>query len=201
MKRLTLFFAVCFFACFALFSTGCGFYNSARKAAQESAEDLKGIDSKLKELYERFKVVKQEYDDAVASGDKDKIKAASELMLKVAAEVSAQKELYEQGKVALDNAIRRAEEAKGTDEYIGNIFGTILGALGSIFGVGAAGFAVSKTREVGTMRSAMKKTAVNVDTHVSEEEWEKFVKSMRDSLTTAEQDALNNATGKDALLS
>lgn len=202
MKKIALFFAVLLMsACLGVFCTGCGFYNSARQAAQETAADLKDIDKKLKELYDRYKVVKQEYDDAMASKDPDRVKAASEMLLKIAAEVAAQKELYDQGKVALENAIKRAEEAKGTDDFIGNIFGTILGTLGSVFGVGGVGFALQAVSKNRVMKSAVKKTAANVDTHVSEDEWDKFTKAMRDSLSTAEQDALNRATGKDALLS
>jgi hypothetical protein len=202
MKKITLFFAILLMSvCFSVFCTGCRTYEAARQAAQQTAADLKDIDKKLNELYERYKVVKKEYDDAVASKDPDKVKAASELLLKIAAEVAAQKELYDQGKVALENAIKRAEDAKGTDEFVGNILGTILGTLGSVFGLGGVGFALNTSSKNRVMESAVKKTAANVDTHVSEEEWEKFTKAMRDSLSTAEQDALNRATGKDALLS
>jgi hypothetical protein len=176
-----------------VFLTGCGAYAAARQSAQATAQDLKDVDVKLQELYEKLAKVKADYEEATKGGDVDKTKAAALALVEVVKEIAAQEELYKQGKKALDNALKRLEDAKNSEEYVGQIIGIVGGILGSVLGLGGTGFAIKRGKDNEVLGSAVRKTATNVDTFMPEAGWEAFTKAQRDAMTPSERALFDKA--------
>jgi hypothetical protein len=190
-----------------VFLPGCAGFKAAQQAYEQSVDDAEKIAEQGKKLAEEIKLIYadidriyDEYQLATKNGDTTKaaalLKAGQDALRLVANKklllVEAEK-AFEMAKDFVSKARKRAEDAKSSEEYIGNIFGTIMAAVGSIFGVGGLavgvnqrGKATAERKDYEVLASAAKKTASNVDAFVPEDKWPAFLAAQNASMTAAE---------------
>lgn len=112
---------------------GCAQFQQALEAAEAAQADFEKAGEELREAYELAETARQNYIDALESGEADEIEAAL-LSLKRAEEERRARELdFSDSKMALENAEKRLEQAKAEGNYIETLLGLIGGA---VFGVG-----------------------------------------------------------------
>lgn len=187
---LTLALLVSCFACVP-FLTGCAMLAGTQKAVEAYEATKADVDKarvELEKLTKELTDIKTEYDAAVKAGDVTKAGALLQAGQTALLKWETAKAAFDASKTALENAIKRVQESKDTESYIGNIFGVVLGAVGGI----AGGFG-TWGKALGNLANAVKKTASNVDTFVPDEKWEAFTKAQRDTMTPAEKAAFNKA--------
>jgi len=175
------------------FLTGCALLAGTQKAVEAyeaTKADVDKASAELEKLTKELTDVKTQYDAAVKAGDTTKAGALLQTGQQLLAQWEQAKAAFEASKDALQNAIKRVQDSKSTEDYIGNIFGVILGAVGGI----AGGFG-KWGKTLGDLANAVKKTASNVDSAVPDDKWEAFTKAQRDSMTPAEKAAFNKAAG------
>lgn len=173
--------------------SGCAFLAGTQKAVEAyeaTKADVEKASAELEKLTKELTDIKAQYDAAVKAGDVTKAGALLNAGQQTLLRWEQAKASFESSKAALANAIQRVQDSQTTEDYIGNIFGVVLGALGGI----AGGFG-RWGKTLGTLANAVKKTAGNVDTFVPEAQWEAFTKAQRDSMTPAEKAAFNRAAG------
>lgn len=164
--------------------------SKALEAYEATKSDVDKARVELEKLTKELTDIKAQYDEAVKAGDTAKAGALLNAGQQALLRWEQAKAAYDAGKVALENAIKRVQDSKDTESYIGNIIGIGLGALGGILG-GAGTWG----RALGQLSNAVKKTASNADTFVPEDKWDAFTKAQRDSMTPAEKAAFNKAAG------
>ena len=175
------------------FLTGCALLAGTQKAVEAyeaTKADVDKASAELEKLTKELTDIKTQYDAAVKAGDTTKAGALLQTGQQLLAQWEQAKVAFDASKDALQNAIKRVQDSKDTESYIGNIFGVILGAVGGI----AGGFG-KWGKTLGDLANAVKKTASNVDSAVPEDKWEAFTKAQRDSMTPAEKAVFNKAAG------
>lgn len=178
---------------FVPFLTGCAMLAGTQKAIEAYEATKADVDKariELEKLTKELTDIKTEYDAAVKAGDVTKAGALLNAGQQALLRWEQAKAAFDASKSALENAVKRVQESKDAESYIGNILGVVLGAVGGI----AGGFG-RWGKTLGTLANAVKKTAGNVDTFVPEAQWEAFTKAQRDSMTPAEKAAFNRAAG------
>lgn len=173
------------------FLTGCAMLAGTQKAVEAYEATKADVDKAredLEKLTKELTDIKTEYDAAVKAGDVTKAGALLNAGQQALLRWEQAKAAFDSSKTALENAIKRVQDSKDTESYIGNIFGVVLGAVGGI----AGGFG-TWGKALGNLANAVKKTASNVDTYVPDEKWEAFTKAQRDTMTPAEKAAFNKA--------
>lgn len=177
----------------SVFLTGCAFLAGTQKAVEAyeaTKADVEKASAELEKLTKELTDIKTQYDAAVKAGDTTKAGALLQTGQQLLTQWEQAKVAFDASKDALQNAIKRVQDSKDTESYIGNIFGVILGAVGGI----AGGFG-KWGKTLGDLANAVKKTASNVDSAVPEDKWEAFTKAQRDSMTPAEKAVFNKAAG------
>lgn len=180
-------------SCFACvpFLTGCGMLAGTQKALEAYEATKADVDKarvELEKLTKELTDIKAEYDAAVKAGDTAKAGALLNAGQQALLRWEQAKAAFDASKSALENAVKRVQDSKDTESYIGNIFGVVLGAIGGI----AGGFG-TWGKALGNLANAVKKTASNVDTYVPDDKWDAFTKAQRDTMTPAEKAAFNKA--------
>lgn len=173
--------------------SGCAFLAGTQKAVEAYEATKADVDKareELEKLTKELTDIKTEYDAAVKAGDVTKAGALLQAGQTALLKWEQAKAAFDASKAALENAVKRVQESKDTESYIGNILGVVLGAVGGI----AGGFGTWGKR-LGELANAVKKTASNVDTFVPDEKWEAFAKAQRDSMTPSEKTVFNKAAG------
>lgn len=173
------------------FLTGCAVLAGTQKAieAYEATKaDVEKASAELEKLTKELTDVKTQYDAAVKAGDTTKAGALLQTGQQLLAQWEQAKAAFEASKSAFQNAVKRVQDSKDAESYIGNIFGVVLGAIGGI----AGGFG-TWGKALGNLANAVKKTAGNVDSYVPEDKWDAFTKAQRDTMTPAEKAAFNKA--------
>lgn len=194
MKKALTILTLALLVCGASLSlTGCAFLAGTQKAIESyeaTKADVEKASAELEKLTKELTDIKTQYDAAVKAGDTTKAGALLQTGQQLLAQWEQAKVAFDASKDALQNAIKRVQDSKDTESYIGNIFGVILGAVGGI----AGGFG-KWGKTLGDLANAVKKTASNVDSAVPEDKWEAFTKAQRDSMTPAEKAVFNKAAG------
>lgn len=176
-----------------LFLSGCSLLSgsgAAIEAFNETKANVEKAQADLQKLAQEIADAKAAYDAAIKSGDKDKIGSAAAAVGVLLTKYDAALESFGSSKLALQAAVKRVEDAKGTDNYLWNILGVILGGIGGIAGgFGKWGKAASD------LASGVKKIADNNVAFIPEDKLGEFKAALRHEMTPAEIVAIDRARG------
>lgn len=182
-----------FLLALGLFLSGCSLLSgsgAAIEAFNETKANVERAQADLQKLAQELADAKAVYDAAIKSGDKDKAGAAAAAIGVLLTKYDAALDGFKSGKVALDAALKRVEDAKGTDNYLWNILGIVLGGIGGVAGgFGKWGTLASK------LASGVKKIADNNVDFIPEEKLGEFKAALRHEMTPAEIAAIDRARG------
>lgn len=176
-----------------VFLTGCPLLSgsaAAIEAYNETKANVEKAQADLQKLAQELADAKAAYDAAVKAGDKDKAGAAALVIGNLLTKYESALAAFDSGKTALKAAVERVESAKGTDNYLWNILGIVIGGIGGV----AGGFGKWGTLAK-NLASGVKKIADNNVDFIPDEKLSDFKATLRADMTPAEIAAIDAARG------
>lgn len=176
-----------------VFITGCSFLAGTEKAMEAFEETNKNFTAareRLEILTKKLNDIQAQYETAVKEKDTDKAAALLRAGSAALAEWNDAKATYDASKNAVEAAIKRVQDSKSAEDYIGNVIGIGIGAITGIFG--GSSFV---GRSLKTLQNAVKKTTTNVNDFMPDDKWEAFTNAQKEAMSAKERALFDKAAG------
>lgn len=172
-----------------LLCSGCSLvpgYDRARESYEASQAQFTATAEALDKAANELVALKAAYDDAVAAGEMDKAAAILDTAQKAVLKYQTLKAAVDESRAAYEVAKAEMAKAETATDYVGTVIGLLLGAAGTIFGIG-------KARKATTLRDGLEAATGMVEDLKAGKSWGDVAKAKVPLLAASTRRAIDDA--------